>query len=392
MNNLTISFSIPTNIHFGQGKINDLVKIAKAYGTNCLLVTTDSKDDSPLDKLYEKIKEQLNDSDFNVTHYREVAPDPTTEIVEKGIQILQDNNIDFVLAVGGGSSIDTAKTICLLNDLKEIDWSSIFNNYTNPHENYKPISSKYIPLISVATTAGTGSEVTQAAVISRGEEKNSIFHPLNYSDHAILDPDLLLSLPKKLTASTGFDAFCHAFESYINPSASVFSELASLEAIRAIKDYLLKSTKDLTNVKYRSKLLYAQTLAGVGLSNAGAAAPHPLAEIIGGIGNISHGESLALVFPEFLANNYKNNIDKFANVARLFDQELEKIEDIEAASQLGNLIKQFLIDLDLYYSFDDYNIKENQFDNIINCPVLGFLPFGSKEDLQKIILDSKNNR
>lgn len=389
---MSINFSIPTNIHFGIDKIKDLPTIAKAYGSNCLLVTTNSRHLSDLDNLYEEIKKGLSENDINIIHYRDVSPDPTVEIVEKGIKLLQDNDIDFVLAVGGGSSIDTAKSICLLNDLDEINWSSIFSTYTSPHENYKPISNKYIPLISVATTAGTGSEVTQAAVLSMGEEKNTIFHPLNYSDHAILDPKLLVSLPKKLTASTGFDAFCHAFESYINKSASIFSELASIEAIKAIKDYLIKSTLDLTNVEYRSKLLYAQTLAGIGLSNAGAAAPHPIAEIIGGIGNISHGESLALIFPEYLQSSYKDNIIKFAKVSRIFNEELELQSDMEAASQLGSIIKNLLIDLNLYFTFDDYKITDRQFSNIINCPILGFLPFGSKEELQEIIVNSKNNR
>lgn len=387
---MNIFFNIPTKLHFGVNKIASLGDIANKYGEKCLLVTT--KNEPPLEGLFSKVKSILNNKKIEVIHFDEVIPNPATDIIEKGIKILQENNIDFVVSLGGGSSIDTAKIICLLSESDEIDWPHIFQTYHNPHGQYLPLSKKYIPHIAVPTTAGTGSEVTQAAVITSGDDKNTVFHPLNYSDDAILDPNLLVTLPKKLTASTGFDAFSHAFESYIHPAASLFSELASIEAIKTIKEYLVKSVKDLKNVDYRKQLLYAQTLAGVGLSNAGASAPHPLSEIIGGITGISHGEALALVFPEFLRRQWHLNTTKFATVARIFDGALETVSDREAAAKLGDLIEQFLKEIELFYRFEDYHVTKKQFDDIVNCPILGFLPFGSKADLQRIILDSKELR
>ncbi|WP_432665547.1 iron-containing alcohol dehydrogenase [Wukongibacter baidiensis] len=387
---MNLNFNMPTKLYFGVGQVEILGDIAKQYGRKCLLVTTANT--PPLDSLYSRIKDILIKNNFEVVHFDHVIPNPTTEIVEKGIKLLKDNNVDFVLSVGGGSSIDTAKTICLLNGLDEIHWEDVFSTYTSPHANYEPLSEKYIPHISIPTTSGTGSEVTQAAVLSMGDDKNTIFHPLNYSDDAILDPSLLLTLPRKLTASTGFDAFSHAFESYINSAASPFSELASIEAIKTIKDYLVKSVNDLQNIDYREKLLYAQTLAGIGLSNAGASAPHPLSEIIGGITHISHGEALALVFPEFLRSQHHLNTAKFACVARIFDETLNTVSDEDAAAKLGDIIEKFLGDIGLYLRFEDYNVSDEQFDLIVNCPVLGFLPFGSKDDLQRIILNSKELR
>ncbi|MBU5438968.1 iron-containing alcohol dehydrogenase [Tissierella sp. MSJ-40] len=387
---MNISFNIPTKLYFGVGKIKALNHIAKSYGKKCLLITTENK--PPRGNLYSEIKDILVKNDLEVIHFDEVIPNPTTEIIEKGIKLVQKNHIDFIITVGGGSTIDTGKTICLLNEFEEIDWSYIFKTYCNPHDNYMPLSNKYIPHIAIPTTAGTGSEVTQAAVISMEKEKYTIFHPLNHADTAILDPNLLLTLPKTLTASTGFDAFAHAFESYINPLASPFSELASIEAIKSIKNYLIKSVRNLENIEYRKQLLYAQTLAGIALSNAGAAAPHPLSEIIGGITDINHGEALALIFPEFLHQQHNVNIIKFANVARIFDESLETVPDEEASAKLSHIIKQFLKDIRLYYRFDDYNVNDEQFNSIINCPILNLLPFGNKEDLQKIILNSKNFR
>ncbi|SKC90037.1 iron-containing alcohol dehydrogenase [Maledivibacter halophilus] len=384
------TFNVPTKIHFGAGEIENLSQIAKTYGKKCLLVTTENI--YPLNELFSKIKGLLTEHGFEVVHFDKVIPNPTTEVVEKGIKILNENNIDFVLSVGGGSSIDTAKIISLLNGLDKIDWKNMFDTYNNPQGTYKSLSPKYIPHIAIPTTAGTGSEVTQAAVISMGEEKNTIFHQDNYSDTAVLDPNLLITLPQKLTASTGFDAFCHAFESYIHSNTSPFGELASLEAIKTIKEYLVKSVENLENVEYRKQLLYAQTLAGIGLSNAGASAPHPLSEIIGGITHISHGEALALVFPEFLRNKYHLNIQKFAKVAKIYDESLNSISDEKAAAKLGDIIENFLKEIGLYYKFEDYNLTDEQFKAIIDCPILGFLPFGTKEELQQIILDSKELR
>lgn len=387
---MNLNFNIPTRLHFGVNKLESLPSIADNFGKKCLFVTTENI--APLDKLFTKVKDLLINNGFEVFHFDKVLPNPTTSIVENGIEMLQQNNIDFVLSVGGGSSLDTAKIICLLNECTNINWEKIFNTYTNPHANYDPICSKYIPLIGVPTTAGTGSEVTQAAVISIGEDKNTIFHPLNYSDDAILDPNLLVTLPKKLTASTGFDAFSHAFESYINSAASPFSELTSIAAMKTINKYLSLSINDLKNIDYRKELLYSQTLAGISLSNAGAAAPHPLSEIIGGITHISHGEALALVFPEFLRQYHKSNMSKFATVARIFDESLESISDEVASAKLGDIIENFLKEIGLYFTFDNYNVTSDQYDTIVNSPILGFLPFGNKEDLQQIIINSKTFR
>lgn len=380
-------FQVPTKIHFGINQLKGIGQILSRYGNKCLLVTTE--DVEPLDQLFTRIKQLLASSHIHVIHFDKVIPNPTVAVVEEGIRMLQQHDIDVVLSVGGGSSIDTAKTIALLNSMDTIHWEQIFQTYTDPHESYLPLSKKQIPHISVPTTAGTGSEVTQAAVISMGSEKNTIFHPDNYATEALLDPVLLTTLPKSLTASTGFDAFCHAFESYINPHSSPYSKTASLEAIQLIKGSLPPCLKDLKNTSLREDLLYAQSLGGIALSNAGAAAPHPLSEIIGGITHISHGEALALIFPEFLNANYMEFVTEFATVARIFEPSLCSEEDRIATSKLSSIIKDFLVDISLYNTFDTYGVTDDQFNAIMNCPILGFLPFGSKEVLQNIILASK---
>lgn len=376
----------PTKIHFGKGRLNEIGEVVKRYGNRCILVTTPNE--APLDKLFERVINILKQSKIEVIQFEKVLPNPTVEIVEEGFKLAKEFEAEVVLGVGGGSSIDTAKMIALTYGLDSIDWDELFSNYDNPFAAHLPVSDKSLPLIAVSTTSGTGSQVTQAAVISRGIDKNTIFHPDNYAKECVVDPELMTTLPPRITASTGFDAFCHAFESYINVRASTMTEIKSIEAMRLVVENLPEAVKDGNNLAYREPLAIADTLAGISLSNAGAAAPHPLGEIIGGVTNIPHGETLAIVFPAYTEEAWENNITKFAKVARIFNSSLEKEEDKVAAKALSEEIKKFLKEINLNKSLKDYNITDEQFKEILDCPVLEFLPFGSKEDLQEIIKKS----
>ena len=376
----------PSKIHFGQGMLEKLAKVSSKYGNRCMLVTTPNVE--PLDKLFGRVKNLLSSEGIEVIHFDKVLPNPTVEIVNEGFKLAAEHKVDFILAVGGGSSIDTAKIIALTNGLESIDWDNLFSNYTNPFENYSPLSEYKLPLIVVPTTSGTGSQVTQAAVITKGLEKNTIFHPNNFSNECIIDPELMKTLPAKITASTGFDAFTHAFESYINKRASVFTDIQGIKAMKLVIENLPKAVMDGQNLEYRENLAIADSLAGCSLANSGASTPHPLSEIIGGITNISHGESLAVVFPAFVKWSWNNNITKFAKVARLFNKELYKVEDRKAAEALYDEVVKFLKIIGLYKTLKDFGVTEEQLEEILQCPILGFLPFGSKEELQDIIRSS----
>ena len=215
----------PTRIHFGAGKLDQLGDICKRYGTRALMVTTP---DAPLQPLYARVKQILQKEGIEVIHFDEVMPNPDAEIVERGFALLKEHPCDFVLAVGGGSSIDTAKAIAFANGADHIDWDHIFSAYDSPFTIDPSYSEQHLPLISVPTTSGTGSQVTQAAVITRGKEKITFYHTDNFSRECILDPELMLTLPVRMSAATGFDAFTHAFEAYITPRASHYSKMDSL--------------------------------------------------------------------------------------------------------------------------------------------------------------------
>jgi len=360
----------PTRIHFGAGRIREIGTICKRYGNVCLMVTTP---DEPLRPLYEKIKGLLTKQGIKVVHFDRVSPNPSVEMVEEGFALMNASSVSFVLGVGGGSSIDTAKVLAFTNGQKKIDWDELFQNYSSPYENYAPYSDTALPLVTVPTTSGTGSQVTQAAVISRGKEKITFYHPQNFSKECILDPELMLTLPNRITASTGFDAFTHAFESYINPRASRYSEMDSLEAMKLVVENLPKVLKDPKNLEYRSNMSMADTLAGRALANSGAQAPHPLSEIIGGITHLPHGEALAVVFPAFIRHSTAANQEKYLKAARLFCKDAEKAEDLYG----------YLVDF-----LKEMQINQEDFEEVLKSPILDVLPFGSREELETILRES----
>lgn len=369
----------PTRIHFGAGRLREIGTVCARYGRKCLMVTTP---DEPLRPLYERVKGLLAGQGIEVVHFDRVSPNPSVEMVQEGFELLKKEKASFVLGVGGGSSIDTAKTLAFTNGRESIDWDELFEKFSSPYVNYEPYSDTVLPLITVPTTSGTGSQVTQAAVISRGKEKITFYHPQIFSRECILDPELMLTLPARITASTGFDAFTHAFESYINPRASRYSEMDSLEAMKLVAENLPKVLKDPKNLEYRSCMSIADTLAGRALANSGAQAPHPLSEIIGGITHLPHGEALAVVFPAFIRHSIPANREKYETVARIFSPEAEKAED------LYDLMTAFLKEIGLYRTMKDMQVSREDFEEVLRSPVLDVLPFGSREELETILRES----
>lgn len=369
----------PTKIHFEEGGLAKLGEITKKYGTNVLLVTTS---DEPLLPLFNRAKELLTNAGLCVQQFDKVQPNPSVEMVEEGFLFMQNKRIDVVVAVGGGSTIDTAKTLAFTNGLSTINWDELFTKFDSPYTDYDAYSKTSLPLISVPTTSGTGSQVTQAAVVTRGSEKITYFHPDLFSKECILDPELMLTLPKRITASTGFDAFTHAFESFINKSASIMSEIDSITAMKLVVEYLPKVLKEPNNMKYRSMMSAADTLAGRALANAGAAAPHPLSEIIGGITHLPHGEALAVVFPAFIKHAQTKSTAKFQQVQELF----------QAAGYHYDTFYEtmvaFLKEIGLYKSLKDFDVSIEAMNEILSCPVLDHLPVYNRQELEAMLTDS----
>ena len=362
--NHSFNFFTPTQLIFGSGRLEELKEVAPKYGSKCLLVCRPLE--GSLKLTYQRVENLLNSVNVKVIFFDEIIPNPTIEGIEKGVITAVKNQVDFVLGVGGGSVMDSAKLIALLHNPEGvINWGKALISYDHPF-NYVASNQHALPFIAVSTTSGTGSQCTQAAVISDNQKKEKItlFHLDLFPKVAIIDPELMTSVPKGVTAATGFDAFTHAFESYLGGRTSPLTKQMSFQAIELVIENLPKAIKEPNNIEYRTKLAWADTLAGMCLSNGGADLPHPLGEIIGGIcPRIAHGETLAMVYPSFL--EYKKNIapDKFKEIAVFLGLKKDP-------SELSSKIIELLNITDLSNACKRAELTQEEKNEILTHPLL----------------------
>ena len=378
----SFNFFIPTQIRFGAGRINELKEILPSIGKLCLIVSRPISGSQQ--KTYELINRILQEADIEFYYFDQIVPNPTTDGVEKGIQEALKHNVDFILGIGGGSVLDSAKLIAFLyNKNGIVNWTEAINKYDNPFSiEEKPASA--MPFIAVSTTSGTGSQVTQAAVVTDLEEKNkvTIFHSGLFPSVSIVDPELMLSAPPRVTAATGFDAFTHAFESYLGNLTSPLTESMSLQAIKLVFDFLPRAVNNPNDLEARTQLAWADTLAGMCLANGGADFPHPLGEIIGGIcQRIPHGETLAMVYPAFLKYKYPLAKEKFETVATYLNKENENKDLYE---HITGLLRQIGLD----DCFKIATISDEEYKLITNHPLLNLLRPNLATEINKMMLDS----
>ena len=362
--NHSFNFFTPTQLIFGPGRLEELKEVAPKYGSKCLLVCRPLE--GSLKLTYQRVENLLNSVNVKVIFFDEIIPNPTIEGIEKGVITAVKNQVDFVLGVGGGSVMDSAKLIALLHNPEGvINWGKALISYDHPF-NYVASKQHTLPFIAVSTTSGTGSQCTQAAVISDNQKKEKItlFHLDLFPKVAIIDPELMTSVPAGVTAATGFDAFTHAFESYLGGRTSPLTKQMSFQAIELVIENLPKAIKEPNNIKYRTQLAWADTLAGMCLSNGGADLPHPLGEIIGGIcPRIAHGETLAKVYPSFL--EYKKNItpDKFKEIAVFLGLKKDP-------SELSSKIIELLNITDLSNACKRAELTQEEKNEILTHPLL----------------------
>ena len=352
MNNFT--YFQPTEIRFGRGRIDDIGGVVARFGKRCLLVTVPSF--PALDAAVERVKDSLGKAGVEAAHFDGVIPNPTTAVVTAGAETAREFRADVVLGFGGGSSMDTAKAVAVEATHEGTSWDYLFFRPTQPTE-------KTLPVVAVTTTSGTGSHVTQVAVVTKPEEKNksALYHPLLYPRVSLVDPELMKTAPERITASTGFDVFAHAFESYINPGGSPYTDMLAAEAIRRTARYLPTAVREGDNLEARTHMAWADTLAGLCIANAGVTLPHGIGMAIGGnYPHVMHGEALAVVYPAILRYTHTSAAPKFASVGRLFDRSLIALRDDDAAEKACGIIEAFIKEIGMSICFEDLGIPGSE--------------------------------
>jgi alcohol dehydrogenase class IV len=361
------NFHQTTEIRFGLGRIQELGQIALKYGTKVLLVTTPAS--IPALKLqYEKVIQILESAGLSVVRFDGVIPNPTVEVITAGAQLAKVSGVDVIVGLGGGSSMDVAKAISVVATHEGTAWDYLF--YKTP----QPDASKLISVIAVSTTSGTGSQVTQVSVITNTMErdKSAMYNNILYPQVTIVDPELMVSVPEFVTATTGFDVMCHAFESTINPGTGAYVDLLAWEAISIVVENLPKLLSNLEDIDARAKMAFADTLAGLCIANAGVTLPHGMGMAISGMyPNVVHGESLAIVYPAFTRFTWKSAIAQFSTLARILNPALKTVSNENAAEASVEEMDKFLQKIGLWIGLEEKGMPDSEIEALARqCMVL----------------------
>jgi alcohol dehydrogenase class IV len=374
-------FSIKPRIYFNRDSIDYLKEIE---GNRALIVT-----DGVMEQLgfSDSVIKILGEKGIRSQVFSDIQPDPNIKMIVDGMRKMSEDFPDIVIALGGGSVIDTTKGILY----------AFWKMRSSKGEEFKKPT-----FIAIPSTSGTGSEVTSFSVIKIGEEKLALVDEWMIPDIAILDPIFVESVPSKITADTGMDVLCHALEAYVSTDASDFTDALAEKTVKIVFDYLLDAYRDGSNKEAREKMHNASCMAGMAFTNASLGINHSLAHALGGIFHIPHGRANALLLPYVVAYNAdleggaKNLVaDKYAYLAELLH--LPSSTSAEGTRNLIAAIRVLKEKMNMPNGICDVNIEgeafERQIDNLTtlalndSCTVTNPRQ-PSREDIKRIYRDT----
>ncbi|MBC9131114.1 lactaldehyde reductase [Frischella sp. Ac48] len=335
--------------YFGAGSISHIVDEIKKRGFKKALVVTDK--DLIKFNVATKVTKLLDDNEFSYQIFDEVIPNPTIGIVQKGVEIFKQSGADYLIAIGGGSPQDTAKAIgIIINNPEFADVRSL--------EGVAPTKKPAVPTIAIPTTAGTAAEVTINYVITDEEKKRKFVcvDPHDIPVVAIIDSDMMTSMPASLKAATGVDALTHAIEGYITKGAWELSDMFHLKAIEVISRSLRDSVKGIA--KGCEDMALGQYIAGMGFSNVGLGLVHGMAHPLGAFYGTPHGVANAVLLPHIMAYNADFTADKYRAIAEAMGVHGTKDMTTEQAREAAiNAVKQLNLDVGIPASLKEIGVK-----------------------------------
>ena len=331
---MNFNYYLPVNVVFGCGKSAQAGEITKPYGTKALIVT--GRSSAKKSGLYDKVNDSLKAAGIDSVLFDKVAQNPLTTTAIEGAEFAKANDCDVVVAIGGGSIMDCAKAIAFLavNDGDINDY--IFN---------RKVSDKALPLVLIPTTCGTGSEGNGFAVLTNPEngDKKSLRSNAVIAKASIVDPECMMTMPKRVLASVGFDALCHSMEAYTSKIAQPFTDALALYAIELIADCLVDLYNGSEDSKKWEELTIASTIGGMVINQAGVTLAHGMEHPASGLKDIVHGHGLAALTPSIIDASWKGNEEKFARISRL----LGGTGAADCADQVHALLEQIGMDVTL---------------------------------------------
>ncbi len=308
------NWNYPTNIKVGAGRINELTNICQSLGmTSPLLVTDPGLAALPM---VNNIVEQVKAKGLNCGLFYNIKANPSGENVEDGVTFYNSNKHDGVIAFGGGSALDAAKAIALMvgQILPLWDFEDVGDNWTHV------IEEGMAPVVAVPTTAGTGSEMGRASVITNTDQKvkKIIFHPNMLPAQVIIDPELTVGLPPFMTAATGMDALSHNLEALCSPFYHPMAQGIAVEGIRLVQEYLPRAFNDGSDIEARTQMLVCSSMGATAFQK-GLGGMHALAHPLGALYDAHHGTLNAILMPYVLKANRAEIEERINRMTRYMD-------------------------------------------------------------------------
>ena len=373
MNNF--EFANPVRIVFGKGmiaRLSNLVpanKVLMVYGGGSI----------KRNGVYKQVKAALQG--FDVYEFGGIEANPQYHTCMKAVELIKKEKIQFLLAIGGGSSIDTAKAVGIVSNNPQ--FSDIVSL-----EGVADTKKKSVPIIALPTTAGTAAEVTINYVITDEEnhKKMVCVDPNDIPAIAIVDAELMYTLPKSLTAATGLDALTHAIEGLITKGAWEMSDMFEIKAIEMIARYLETAVAEPSNVEARNGMAVAQYIAGMAFSNVGLGVVHGMAHPLGARFDIPHGVANALLLPIVMEFNAPAALEKYVEIAKAMNVYVSGMTAEQAADAAVNAVKELSVKVGIPQHLSELGIKESDLEMLAADAFADVCTPGNPREVNKEII------
>ena len=364
-------FQAKTRVVFGVDAVRTLGEEVKALGVKKVLVVTDKGIIKA--GLFERVEEPLLKDGIEIAVFDDIEPNPRDTTVVRGAQCLEDEKADAVIGFGGGSSMDVAKAISVMsmNEGTVEQYCAAFNCWPNPPK----------PIVAVPTTAGTGSEVSAASMITNAQNgvKMMMLGRSILPTTAVVDPVLTIGLPPHLTAQTGVDALSHAVEACVSIGANPISDAIGFQAIELIVNNIRKAYANGKDIEARTNVMLGSTMAMLAAANAGLGIIHSMAHALGGQYDLSHGLSIVVCFPDGLEYNATAVPEKCAKIARVMGKSTANMSIVDAAKTVVDAIRELLEDLGFEQNLGSLGVEKESFPNLAEiCMADGCTPFSPR--------------
>jgi alcohol dehydrogenase class IV len=362
-------YSLPrTNLIFGEGTLKNLGIEVKKLGKKALLVTG-TKSMKKLGFL-EKAINSLKKEGIEIIHYSGITPNPTVKTVNYGAEKALANDCDVVVALGGGSVMDTAKNIAVVAGHSEKGVVSIWE-FSGLGDKSREITTKTLPVVAITSTSGTGSHVNRFAVVTneKTREKTGIMSPFIYPRLSLTDLDILCSMPPSLTARTGFDVLSHVMECFVSKESNSLTGLHCLKAMQLVFNYLPQAYNEGNNIKAREAMALADILAGWALTTSRVILPHALSHAVSAFyPKAEHGLVLAALTPQIMRFNIDRGdeevIEKHCEIAKMAGERIMSSTKKEAFKSVG-AVERLLEKLKLNVTLQNLGVEEENLEGMV---------------------------